>query len=71
MMYRMTFVGAAWDVGVYVAGMFKGVAAGGVGINGGRDAIDAGCAGIPYMGGAMGAAGDLPAAPMGGNATPG
>jgi hypothetical protein len=64
----MTFDGAAWDGGVYVAGMFKG-ADGGAGITGGRGDIDAGCVGIPYMGGATGAAGGRPGAPMGGKAT--
>src|SRR5260370_3109733 len=51
--------------------MFKGVAAGGAGITGGRATTDPDCAGIPYMGGAMGAAGVLPAAPRGGKLTPG
>ena len=51
--------------------MFKGVAAGGAGITGGRATTDPDCAGIPYMGGAMGAAGVLPAAPRGGKVTPG
>jgi hypothetical protein len=34
-----------------VAGMFSGVGDG-AGITGGRDTTDAGCMGIPYMGGA-------------------
>ena len=67
----MTFCCPAWDAGVYVACMFKEGADGGAGITGARAANDEGGAGIPYIGGAMGAAGGRPNAPTGGNATPG
>jgi len=51
--------------------MFKVGVAGWAGITGARAATDAGGVGIPYMGGAMGAAGGRPAEPTGGKATPG
>lgn len=63
----MVFEDPGRDVGTCVAGMFKGVG-GGAGMAGPWGAIDGGCMGIPYIGGAMGAAGG-PAPATGGKAT--